>query len=124
MPRKPPRRGPKEWTPRPRLKRSDWTEELLQEVFERPPFVSYGDKWYFSYEYPGFFGYYHVDWPIGVYFTPDFHEEGVVGVQVSHIEDGTELEISELFPFSEDRTPEALFDIVKPFLDKYRDWTP
>lgn len=118
-----PRRGPKEWAPFPGDP-SKWTEEELKKVFEQPPFVSYGDKWYFDYEYPGSFVYYHRDVPVGVYFTPDFEDYGTVGVQVMQIEGGTEIEIPGYVPFLKDRRPEVLFDIVKPYLDKYRDLQP
>lgn len=122
MPRLP-RRGPKEWAPFPEDP-SKWTLEELQKVFEQPPFASYGDKWFFDYEYPGYFVYYHQDVPVVIHFTPDFHDYGTVGVQVTNRDEGTEIEIPEHVPFREDRRPEVLFDIVRPYLDKYKDWQP
>ena len=100
----------------------DW---LVQQIQRRYP--KFG-SWWFDYEYPGYFVYYHTKKKgLSIYFTPDHEEEDIVAIQVT--KDGEVLEVAKI-PFK-NRTPKNLFNAVLPWLEKYskqawgpREWSP
>lgn len=87
--------------------------DALVEAFRRPPYARYRD-WTFDYEY-GFFVYYHRVNKKSVYFTPDWHEDGVVSIQVN-VNDDVERHAD--VPLESTR-PEDLFAVVEPYLTMY-----
>lgn len=113
------KKGEKEWTPRPE---GAWTFEDLVRAFANPPFNRYAYVWEFWFDIPEVFSYSHMTRPVDVYFTPDWTEYGLLDIEVMHREEGRSLEVAGPFRFREDRRPETLFELVKPYLDKYRYW--
>lgn len=93
---------------------SDEDFERLIAAFSAPPYVQYG-RWTFDYEYPGHFVYFHPEFPLRVYFTPEFNKEGEVDVQI-HDNQGNCVDVAS-WPFLTKR-PEDLFAIVRQWLDK------
>lgn len=103
--------------PAPRTSEERIAEErALVKVFESQ-YETY-NGWGFAFEHPGYFSYYQKTGDLTVLFTPDFNEQDVVDVQVAS-SDGDHFDgIGEGHPFKADRSAAALFNIVKPYLDR------
>jgi hypothetical protein len=93
---------------------TDEEEAALVAAFQRPPYSRVG-AWNFDYEHPGFFVYWHDNGRNRVYFTPDWEDPGIVGIQIER-EPGGEREVHEPPFLSPNRRPEDLFAIVRSYL--------
>jgi hypothetical protein len=103
--------GPIEWSPKGRGARS--VLDLVKPFERAHPFYK---GWAFDFQYPGFFVYRHPTDDVSIFFTPDWSKKGEVDVQVNSNDEPIE---TETFPFVRNRTAQRLFEIVRPFLDKY-----
>lgn len=92
-------------------------EKLAQEIEALPEH----NGWRFAVEYPGLFRYSHPGTKIQVFCTPDYHNYGVVPIDLQDDEGDThEIDgIPSDVPFPPDgRTGRAFFDLVRPMLDR------
>jgi hypothetical protein len=93
------------------------TKRLVSELEKLPGY----EGWRFSYEYPGFFCYQHLDRPFTVCFTPDWNRDGELPIEVQDHDGHFLAEYSATLPLAADRserTGQHLFYLVRPTLDK------
>lgn len=100
------------------------TDRLVAEMEALPTYRG----WTFSYEYPGYFCYRHPENNFcyrhpensySVFFTPDWDEDATLPIQVQIDDDRDCPEYSDHLPLThEGRTGQAIFEMVRPTLDK------
>jgi hypothetical protein len=91
------------------------TDRLVDEMCDLPAYQG----WEFSYEYPGYFCYFHADLPFRVAFTPDWSDDGTLPIEVTDNEGSYYEEHSDALELPhEGRTGRKLLDLVRPTLDK------
>lgn len=89
-------------------------DRLVAEMEALPPYRG----WKFTYEYPGLFCYSHADNEYLVFFTPDYHGDAQLPIEVQDA-DGNYYEQHSailLLPRS-GRIGQKIFELVRPTLD-------
>jgi hypothetical protein len=91
------------------------TDRLLAELEALPPYRG----WTFSYVYPGYFCYSHLDLPHSVFFTPDWEREEVLDIQVQ-TNDGHDFpDYGDVLALPRGgRSGEQIAQMVRPTLDR------
>jgi hypothetical protein len=74
--------------------------------------------WSFTYEYPGLFCYSHADRAHLVFFTPDYHGDDQLPIEVQDADGHFYEQHSSVLPLPrEGRTAQKIFELVRPTLD-------
>lgn len=91
------------------------TDRIVAEMDALPAYRG----WRFTYEYPGLFCYSRADgWHL-VFFTPDYHGDAELPIEVQDVDGNYYEEHSTVLPLPiQGRTGHGLFEKVRPTLDR------